>query len=53
MAGRLTIYGQTADRTTYKSNTVTITFGRGLVDTKTNDETGMYLFWVFHGKIMR
>ncbi|KAJ5649930.1 uncharacterized protein N7484_003653 [Penicillium longicatenatum] len=39
LSGKLVIYGQTEDDTTYSSNTVTITSGLGLVDVSDDDET--------------
>ncbi|KAJ5759964.1 Pectinesterase [Penicillium odoratum] len=40
LSGKLIIYGQTEDDTSYTSNTVTITSGLGLVDVSDDDETG-------------
>ncbi|KAJ5948790.1 hypothetical protein N7454_002097 [Penicillium verhagenii] len=45
LTGKLIIYGQTEDDTTYSSNTVTITSGLGLVDVSDDDETATLRNW--------
>ena len=48
--GAVRIYGETNDITTYKSNTVTITQGRGAEGGFPKEQTRMYLGCISHEK---
>ncbi|KAJ5524780.1 hypothetical protein N7494_011430 [Penicillium frequentans] len=45
LSGKLVIYGQTEDDTTYSSNTVTITSGLALADVSDDDESATLRNW--------
>ncbi|KAK3061277.1 hypothetical protein LTR53_019833, partial [Teratosphaeriaceae sp. CCFEE 6253] len=51
LTGPLTIYGSTADASSYASNEVTITSSQALADVSTDDETATLRVWTSEFKM--